>query len=225
MPDVQYLKKLALMGAVQKPLKVSSTEFKAHVGSSSQTVSRKLKRLEDKRLIERKLVPGGQLIKMTDKGIEILKNEYAEYRQIFSPDPEVFELEGTVLTGLGEGQYYIGIPGYNKQFEEKLNFKPFPGTLNLQLDGENASRRERLSEVFAMQINGFNDGERTYGGGKCYRVTVCGKKAALIVPDRTHYPSELIEIISPVKLRETLCLKDGDRVNILIEKQGIEAQQ
>ncbi|MDD3042034.1 MAG: winged helix-turn-helix domain-containing protein/riboflavin kinase [Methanosarcinaceae archaeon] len=225
MPDVQYLKKLALMGAVQKPLKVSSTEFKAYVGSSSQTVSRKLKLLEDERLIERKLVPGGQLIKMTDKGIEILKNEYSEYRQIFSPEPEVFELEGTVLTGLGEGQYYIGIPGYKKQFEEKLNFEPFPGTLNLQLDENSASRRERLREGSAVQINGFNDGERSYGGGKCYRVKVCGIEAALIVPDRTHYPADLIEIISPIKLREALGLKDGDRVNILIVKQGMETQK
>jgi len=224
-PKIQYLKKLALLGAVRNPLKVSSTEFKVHVGGSSQTVSRKLKQLEEEKLIERKLVPGGQLIKMTDDGIEILKNEYAEYRQIFSPGSEGFELKGSVLTGLGEGEYYISIPGYKKQFKEKLNFEPFPGTLNVQLDEESAARRDGLSEAFAVHIEGFNDGKRTYGSGKCYKVTVCGKKAAIVVPERTHYPSDLVELISPLKLREVLGLKDGDRVSILVEKEEMEAQK
>lgn len=227
-PDVEYLKKLALMGAVDKTIKISSSEFQRYVGASSKTAARKLKRLEEDRLIERTIVPGGQLIKMTEKGLEILKNEYSEYKQIFSSENDAFgetaafELEGSVLTGLGEGQYYINIPGYRAQFEKQLHFVPFPGTLNVQLSEESLGLREKLGDLPSLPIHGFSDGERTYGGGKCYPVKIDGTEAAVVVPERTHYPADLIEVIAPVKLRDVLDLEDGDHVKIIIEKQGIE---
>ena len=73
MPDIEYLKKLALIGAVNKTIKVSSSEFQKHTGESSKTAARKLKQLEEEGLIERKIVPGGQLIRMTEKGKEDFK--------------------------------------------------------------------------------------------------------------------------------------------------------
>lgn len=78
----------------------------------------------------------------------------------------------------------------------------------------------------SVRIDGFNDGERTFGGGgNCYPVRVEGIDAAVVVPDRTHYPSDLIEIIAPVKLRDALKLKDGDRVVTQLKKQGMEGQK
>ena len=225
MPDIEYLKKLALIGAVNKTIKVSSSEFQKHTGASSKTAARKLKQLEEEGLIERKIVTGGQLIKMTEKGIEVLKNEYIDYNRIFSPEPEVLELEGKVLKGLGEGQYYVNIPGYRKQFEEKLHFVPFPGTLNVQLSENSLAIRKLLREMPAAQVDGFNDGERTFGGGKCYFVVIGGIEAAIVAPDRTHYPSDLIEIISPVKLRDVLELNDGDRAVVQVKTQGRESKK
>ena len=223
MPDIEYLKKLALMGAVNNNVKVSSNEFQRHILASSKTAARKLKQLEEDGLIERKIVPGGQLIRISKEGIEILKSEYLEYNSIFSNERDILELEGNVLKGLGEGQYYINIPGYRRQFEEKLYFSPFPGTLNVKLSKSSSVLRTRLHELPAVQIEGFNDGERTFGGGKCYSVNVGGIEAAVVVPERTHYPPDLIEIIAPVKLRDTLNLKDGDRVVIQLKK-GMERQ-
>ena len=222
--DIEYLKKLALIGAVNKTIKVSSSEFQKHTVASSKTAARKLKQLEEEGLIERKIVPGGQLIKLTGKGIEILKNECREYNSIFSPKSDSWELEGNILTGLGEGQYYVNIPGYRKQFEEKLCFSPFPGTLNIKISGNSLTVLNRLLELPAVQIDGFHDGKRTFGGGRCYPVSVRGIEAAVVAPERTHYPSDLIEIIAPVKLRDTLSLKDGDSVVIQIKKEGMESK-
>ncbi|HWQ44710.1 MAG TPA: winged helix-turn-helix domain-containing protein/riboflavin kinase [Methanosarcina barkeri] len=224
-PDIEHLKKLALIGAVNKTIKVSSNEFQKHTGASSKTAARKLKQLEEEGLIERKIVSGGQLIKMTEKGIEILKSEYIEYSRIFSPESDLLELEGKVLKGLGEGQYYVNIPGYRKQFEEKLRFEPFPGTLNIQLSENSSALRNLLREMPAVRIEGFNDGERTFGGGNCYPVIIGGIEAAVVAPERTHYPSDLIEIIAPVKLRDALQLNDGDRVVIQVKNQGMENQK
>ena len=44
------------------------------------------------------------------------------------------DVTGVLFSGLGEGAYYIMIKGYRKQFQSKLGFDPFPGTLNLRLD-------------------------------------------------------------------------------------------
>jgi riboflavin kinase len=68
-----------------------------------------------------------------------------------------------------------------------------------------------------LVIQGFNDGERSFGGGKCYPIEIDGIKSAIIIPDRTHYPADLLEIIAPLKLREALKLNDGDEVKIVVK--------
>jgi riboflavin kinase len=216
MKKVESLKKLALLGAIENPVKISSSEFATHTDTSSQTAARMLKQLEDEQLIERQLVTGGQLVRLNGNAIELLKNEYADYQRIFCKEFPHIDLLGTVITGLGEGQYYIAKEGYMSQFRDKLGFTPFPGTLNIRLDDMSAEMREKTALIRPFTIHGFNDGERTFGGGKCYLVEIGGIKAAVILPDRSHYPDDLLEIIAPVKLREKLGLKDGDDVKITV---------
>ncbi len=212
---IQPLKKLALIGAMNKGIKISSAEFKDHISTSSKTAARVLKNLEDEGLIRRNIVSGGQIVCLTDKGTELLKKEYADYQFIFSGHSGHMELHGTVITGLGEGQYYMSKEGYRSQFREMFGFVPYPGTLNVRLDDSGSSLHQKLKDTHAMKIEGFTDRERTFGGGVCYPVVIENIQAAVIVPDRSHYPPDLLEIISPVRLRETLGLEDGDRVRIV----------
>ncbi|TQD26769.1 winged helix-turn-helix domain-containing protein/riboflavin kinase [Methanolobus vulcani] len=211
------LKKLALIGAIEKPVKISSTEFMHHVSTSSKTAARVLKQLEDDGFISRQLVAGGQMVQLTEVGVGLLKKEYADYQQIFCKDHVDLELYGEVITGLGEGQYYIAKDGYMSQFRDKLDFKPFPGTLNVRLNGESAQIRDNMDLIQPIIINGFNDGERSFGGVKCYPIEIEGIKSAVIIPDRTHYPADLLEIIAPVKLREVLRIHDGDEVKVVVK--------
>jgi len=216
MSVIESLKKLALLGAIDKPIKISSGEFSKHILSSSKTAARILKNLEDERFIDRELVTGGQMISITDRGVKLLKTEYADYQNIFCRECEAIELYGSLITGLGEGQYYIGLDGYKHQFENILDFTPFPGTLNVQLTDFSNSLRNRIDLIHAATVSGFTDGQRTFGGGKCYPVRIEGIGGAVIVPDRTHYPDDLLEIIAPVNLREVLRLKDGDKIKIVV---------
>ncbi|MBP1907844.1 winged helix-turn-helix domain-containing protein/riboflavin kinase [Methanolobus bombayensis] len=211
------LKELALLGAIEKPVKISSTEFMHHISASSKTAARVLKQLEDDGYISRQLVAGGQMVHLTEVGVDLLKKEYADYQQIFCKDHPDLDLYGVVITGLGEGQYYIAKDGYMSQFRDKLDFKPFPGTLNVRLNDESAQLRDNMDFMEPLTIHGFNDGERSFGGGKCYPVEIEGIKSAVIIPDRTHYPADLLEIIAPLKLRETLKLNDGDEVKIVVK--------
>lgn len=214
------LKKLALLGAIENLIKISSAEFAQYTTTSSKTAARLLKQLEDDKYIERQLVPGGQKIMLTPEGVNLLSKEYAEYQLIFCKDDADIKLHGKVIAGLGEGQYYIAQNGYMSQFSEKLGFQPFPGTLNVKLNETSIAIRQRMDCVEPICIQGFNDGKRTFGSGKCYLIKINGIKSVVIIPERTHYPTNLLEIIAPVNLRETLHLKDGDEVNILVEKTG-----
>lgn len=212
----ESLKKLALLGAIEKPVKISSSEFTRYTSTSSKTAARVLKQLEDEQYIERQLVAGGQMVQLREKGVDLLKNEYAEYRNIFCRDRNDIDLYGNVITGLGEGQYYISRDGYMSQFRDKLGFKPYPGTLNVRLDGASAEMRERMTLIKPIVVHGFSDGERSFGGGKCYLIEIEGIRGAVVIPDRTHYPADLLEIIAPVKLREMLRINDGDKVKIVV---------
>ncbi len=217
MYTITSLKKLGLLGAMEKPVKISSTEFMHHISTSSKTAARVLKQLEEEGYISRQLVAGGQLVHLTEEGVGLLKKEYADYQQIFCTDHPDLELYGEVITGLGEGQYYIAKEGYMSQFRDKLDFKPFPGTLNVRLDEKSALIRDNMDLMQPLVIHGFNDGERSFGGGKCYLIEIEGIKSAVIIPDRTHYPADLLEIISPVKLREVLRISDGDEVKVVVK--------
>ena len=210
---LQVLKALALMNATRKVLKISSKELAEKIGQSIQTASRKLKELEDEGLIERTLTKDGQFVVITDKGRELLYREYLDYKRIFEGEGE-FVIKGKVFSGLGEGRYYVSLEGYKRQFEEKLGFTPYPGTLNLKIPKEQMFFRAKLDEMDGIKIEGFKTKERTFGAVKAFGCRVDGIEGAIVIPQRTHYPKDVIEIIAPVKLRDVLGLKDGDWVEV-----------
>ncbi|HEC56608.1 MAG TPA: DUF120 domain-containing protein [Candidatus Syntrophoarchaeum butanivorans] len=216
MVDKESLKQLALMGAINSPVKVSSYELSVKLGSSPQTASRRIQELEEEGLISRTIQGNAQWITITDPGVDLLRKEYYAYQRIFEREEDAIELIGTVMTGLGEGKYYITQDGYMKQFTEKLGFKPFPGTLNLNLTKESVTLRKKLDNHKGILISGFKANNRTFGGGRSFLSEIEDIKSAVIIPDRTHYPPDVIEILAPVNLREALRVDDGDEVRIKV---------
>ncbi len=118
-------------------------------------------------------------------------------------------MRATVVSGLGQGSFFVSLEGYRRQFEEKLGFVPFPGTLNLRLE-------EPFPEEQAVIIEGFSEAGRTFGQCRCYRIVLSGVPAAVIRPEKSRYPPELIEVIAPVNLRRALGLEDGDAVDVTV---------
>jgi riboflavin kinase len=122
------------------------------------------------------------------------------------------KLKGKLIAGLGKGRYYISMDGYRKQFNLKLGFDPSPGTLNLKL-----AEPFFQSEADSIKIEGFVDENGTFGGCNCYKVMIGDVKGAIVRPERSNYPIDLIELIAPVHLRKALNLKDGDELEIILE--------
>jgi len=209
----------------QKSIHISSIELGEIMGVSQQTASRRIQDLEGLGWIERKIEGKTQIIRIPKKGADIMLKVYKELKKIL----ENILIVGEVKEGMREGAYYVAIKGYYVQFQEKLGFKPYLGTLNLKLSDLNKTLlRENLNNRIPIIINGFKDenSERTYGTVRCYDCTISRLdnrknkiKAAILDIERTHHEKNIIEILAEPYLRDELGLKDGDRLIIDLYKQ------
>ncbi|MFW5896333.1 MAG: DUF120 domain-containing protein [archaeon] len=223
--EVRALKRLALDGGLAGEVKLSCSAFADEIGTSTQTASRRLQRLESAGLIDRETVSDGQWIELTGDGEHVLRREYEDYRTVFE-GPRTIELVGTISRGMGEGQHYISLSGYMEQFREKLGYEPFPGTLNVTMNEESVRRRAALRGFDSVHVEGWTGEDRTYGPASCYRATIegpdgdcCYEDAHVIAPDRTHYDEDRLELIAPDRLRDVLDLEDGDRVRVYVTER------
>ena len=221
--ELTALKFVALEGARSGPVKISCSGLADRLDASNQTASRRLQRLEDAGHLERDVVADGQWVSLTESGEAALHREYSHYRRIFEgTDPSTVELDGVITSGMGEGRHYISLSGYMAQFEERLGYEPFPGTLNVDLDEESVRSRSAVSSLSGIPIDGWEDEERTFGPATCYAATVeyggdAAETAHIIVPERTHHDETQLEVIAPVRLRDALGLEDGDVVTVSVE--------
>ncbi len=209
--EIETLKRLALLGATREYISLSSSTLASAIGSSTQTAARRLSSLADEGYITRIVTSEGQRVKITDRGILRLRSEYMDYQKVFD-DMNFNRIRGKIASGLGEGQYYISVGGYRNQFKEKLGFDPYPGTLNLKLVEPFAQ-----TAAGSIKIEGFKDENRTFGECRCYPVKINGIKGAIVRPERSSYPANLVEVIAPVNLRKTFSLSDGDEVEVMLE--------
>jgi riboflavin kinase len=209
-------------GARHNFVEITTTELGKHIGRSQQAASKHLLELENSGYLER--VKRGQkfAVRITDKGFNEIQNLYSSFRTALESSPATIDFEGNVVSGMGEGAYYMSLEGYRRQFREKLGYAPFPGTLNVRLVDQlfmNA-RRDLGMHAPSVFVDGFNDGTRTYGWVKCYRATVNGnnaiRDAAVLVLERTHYDDTMLEVIAPVPIKQTTGIKNGDRIKVQV---------
>ena len=81
--QIAVLKFLALRGATKHPVDMSSEKLAEKFDVSQQSGSRYILNLVDNGLLERNLGRKGQILSLTPKAIDILKNEFNEYRLVF----------------------------------------------------------------------------------------------------------------------------------------------
>ena len=214
------MKFIALQGGTRHPIHISSTDLSQNLGISQQSASRYLIELVNLGYIERRLAQGGQIITILKKGISNLRKEFSEYSLIFGTQEKI-EMKGVLETGLGEGGYYISKKGYMKQFQSKLKWKPYEGTFNLRLNDDEIPKIEAMKAAEGILIEGFEQEGRTFGKAWVFKCSLKNEKeivqdCAIISPKRTHY-RRVVEIISPIFLRDKLKAKDGDTFSIKVD--------
>ncbi|MBI2572340.1 CTP-dependent riboflavin kinase [Candidatus Woesearchaeota archaeon] len=196
-------------------LDLSTLSIADEVGMSQQSVSRKLKECEDEGLICRKVHGQGITITLTDKATKLLR----EYHNILSThfnEKQTISLKGILTAGLGEGKYYMSLEGYKTQFQNKLGYIPFEGTLNLTVA---ATQLEHfVSSLPSLRLEGFSTPQRTFGGLLAYPVLISfGSKKTqghLIMPERTVHTKAVAEVICPIHFRKSWKLNNGAVVTL-----------
>ncbi|MDA7942718.1 MAG: DUF120 domain-containing protein [Nitrosopumilus sp.] len=210
---VRTIARLLAMGAGSDHVDVSTSGLGRSLGMSQQAASRHLVDLADEGLVER--APGGRSVRVTPLGISEVERLHAELGAGLGRARRV-DLAGSLVSGMGEGAYYMSLGGYTGQFREKLGYVPYPGTLNVRLDGPGRRAASLLAGLPSTHIDGFSDGSRTFGPVSCLAAETAGIRSHLVLPERTHHDGSVIEIIAPVCLREEASLSDGSRVEVRV---------
>ncbi|MBW2977933.1 CTP-dependent riboflavin kinase [Candidatus Woesearchaeota archaeon] len=122
-------------------------------------------------------------------------------------------LKGILVKGLGKAGYFIKKQGYKNSFIELLGYTPWPGTLNIKLTLPFTT--DVLDKIKPIIIEGFKEKDKTFGKIKCYPCIISEDiKTHLIIPEKTKYDKNIIEIISPIYLRKALNITDDDKIII-----------
>ena len=131
---------------------------------------------------------------------------------------------------------------YQEQFREILGSTAWPGTLNVNLEGEfleryvalrnlsgietpdmkaeilEAANEIEVEGIKAYRVQGFTREGRSFGGATSFLANICFAESevlpcAVIIPDLTRH-TDVVEVIANAFLREALSISDGDCVEI-----------
>lgn len=227
---------LLSIGGKNNYLEITSGQMSRIINRSQQTASKVLIDLERENLIERIKNNKKFGIKLTEEGYETLQEIYEMLKKSMdNSNNKLILFKGKIVTGMGEGAYYMSLEGYKKQFHEKLGYEPFPGTLNVKLEDKHfmISRRDLIKHP-SIHIEGFKNSDRTFGWVKCYAATIIQdsnvseglnsnvneikeRDVHVLLLERTHHDNSLIEVIGPQSIKEISNLKNGDDVIISIK--------
>ena len=219
---IQHLLTLSYLlskGAKYNYVTITTSFLGKNIHKSQQAASKHLLELEENKFITR-IINGRNLsVKITGKGFSEMVKLSSILQKSLDSSPSHVNLNGTLVSGMGEGAYYMGLKGYTKQFQSKIGYIPFPGTLNVRLDQKiHQESIKQFETLNGIKIKSFSDGKRTYGWVKCFSAKLNNSiNCQLIILERTHHDDSVIELISKVCLRKNAKLKDGSKISIKIE--------
>ena len=122
---------------------------------------------------------------------------------------------GKIVSGDGKGAFFTRLDWVQKQCQEKLGFRPFPGTLNIEVDEK---KIPLINELY--QINGLtlDSPDSNSCSGRIYPASIMGVTGAVVAPadDVRVHGNNVIELIAPTSLKDALDVDDGDEIMLVI---------
>ena len=217
---IVILSELLLCGAKNNFVELTTNEIAKKIKRSQQLASKELLDLEFFGCIKRNKKRKKYTIKVTEKGYQQVYDHFLFLKTAVESFKHVIDFEGHIITGMGEGAYYMSLDGYKKQFKEKLGYEPYPGTLNIKLNSMLfVDARKEMLKYPSINIEGFSDQSRTFGWVKCYPASINDSKninSSILILERTHYDDSIIELIAPFSIKEQFSLKNGDYVKLKV---------
>ncbi len=127
-------------------------------------------------------------------------------------------MTGVIFSDLGVASSFMALEWVQGALRESLGFAPFPATLNLRPMAPRDAEiwRRKLEESAGVPLRAASGG---FCDARLYPVRVGGASgerinAAILVPEVEHYPSDKIEIIAPMRLKDRLGVGDGDALTL-----------
>ena len=212
------LAELLAKGARHNFVSITTSTLGKNIHRSQQAASKHLLELELDGYIER--IRNGQKfsVRITPKGHAEIVKISTILKSSLESTPSYIEFMGNIISGMGEGAYYMSMKGYTKQFKSKLGYIPFPGTLNVKLkDKKFVEAKRELDAHDGIMIDGFSDGKRTYGWVKCYPAKINNSvDGMLITLERTHYDDSILELISHTNIKKAAKLSKDSQISIRV---------
>ena len=217
---VVILSELLLCGAKNNFVELTTGEIAKKIKRSQQLASKELLDLEFFGYIKRNKKSKKYTIKVTEKGYQKVYDLFLFLKTAIESFKHIIDFEGHVITGMGEGAYYMSLKGYKQQFKEKLGYEPYPGTLNIKLNSSSyVEAKKEMLKYPSITIEGFSDQSRTFGWVKCYPAYINDSvniNSSILILERTHYDDSIIEIIAPFSIKEQFSLKNGDYIKLKV---------
>jgi CTP-dependent riboflavin kinase len=131
------------------------------------------------------------------------------------------KIHGVIFSDLGLASRFMALDWVQKALADCLGFAPFPATLNVR-----PAQQEDAAAWETIQNDGSFFSQMPGQEGSClariYRIEIqaapgCdrhGTRGAVLLPEVKDYPKDKIEIVAPVRLKDALGVKDGDRLTL-----------
>lgn len=124
-----------------------------------------------------------------------------------------WRISGRIVSGVKQGAFFTRLDWFQEQCLVKLGFKPYAGTLNIEIATDDIAKVKVLEEEAEIE---FIPPDSNYCSGKAHPVMVEHIRAAIVMPAeevRIH-GENIVEIISDRRLKNALNLDDGDWVKL-----------
>ncbi len=125
-------------------------------------------------------------------------------------------LKGKVVSGAKKAAFFTQLDWVLEQSLEKLGFKPFPGTLNIEILPESLPDAESIQEEKGIELV---PPDPKFCNAQVCPVSIEGIDSAIIILEekvRVH-DRNIIEVIAPMSLKDALNIDDGDTVTLIMK--------
>ena len=127
-------------------------------------------------------------------------------------------LTGRVVSGSKKAGFFTQLDWVQDQCLSKLGFRPYPGTLNIEICEEGLSVIEALKKEEGITLIPPNP---KFCVARAFPLSIVTVRGALIVPpeDVSIHGKTIVEVMAPVRLKDALGIADGDSVTLLVYRR------
>lgn len=124
-------------------------------------------------------------------------------------------IRGKVVGGVRKASYFTQLDWVQGQCLEKLGFRPYPGTLNLEVDEESLRVLEAMKEEDSVVLV---PPSKDFCTAHTLPATMGSVEGAILMPEERVmvHGRTTVEIIAPLRLKDVFGLQEGDMLTVRV---------